>query len=34
VLEKCGFAVTGDDRYSPIPGGPVVEEWVLTLQNS
>ena len=32
VLQKCGFLVTGEDSYSPVPGGEVVEEFVLLLE--
>ena len=31
VVEKCGFVITGEDRYTPVPGGPEIPEWVLTL---
>ena len=31
VLEKCGFAIAGEDRFTPVPGGSAVEEWVWKL---
>lgn len=31
VVEKCGFVLRGEDAYSPVPGGPLVHEWILKL---
>ena len=31
VLEKCGFIITGEDRWSPIEGGAEVEDFILKL---
>ena len=31
VGEKCGFVVQGEDKYTPVPGGPEVHEWILRL---
>jgi RimJ/RimL family protein N-acetyltransferase len=30
VLQKCGFAISGEDRY-PMADGEYVEDYVLTL---
>ena len=32
VLEKCGFAVSGEDRAHDAPGGEAVEEWIMRLE--
>ena len=32
VLEKCGFAVMGEDKESVSTGGEEVEEWILILR--
>lgn len=29
VVEKCGFTVIGEDKYTPSPGAPEIHEWVL-----
>ena len=31
VLQKCGFHITGEDRWSPTPGGAEIEEYILKL---
>jgi RimJ/RimL family protein N-acetyltransferase len=31
VLERCGFAVVGEDAATPGPDGEVVEDWILKL---
>jgi RimJ/RimL family protein N-acetyltransferase len=32
VLEKCGFVQIGEDSYTPVPGGEVVDEFVMALK--
>lgn len=31
VLEKCGFAICGVDRWASVPGGDTVEEYIMKL---
>lgn len=31
VLEKCGFTISGGDRWAPEPSGEHVDEWILKL---
>ena len=31
VLEKCGFTITGEDKWLSSTGGEEVEDWILTL---
>lgn len=31
VVQKCGFTITGEDRWQPHGSAPWIAEWVLTL---